>query len=177
MTSIQVLVDETAVDTKAASLKQFRRRFLFSIIAVVLFILLVYAISPFAILGIRTTESVPGHLFLILKNKMPERDGYVAFTPPPNRYHNKYRFIKFLGGIPGDQVAQESRNFYINGKFIGYAKEKAMNGDFLELSGAGKIPEGKYFVRGTHPDSFDSRYKDIGLIDEKSIIGTAYRIF
>lgn len=168
---------QISADESKQSLKRFRRNFLFSIVGILLVILIVYIISPVAIIGIRTTESVPGYVFLIIKNRMPMRDDYVAFMPPPNKFYKNIRFIKYLGGMPGDKVTQEGRHFFINGKYIGYAKETAMSGDSLEVSGSGVIPEKKYFVRGTHPDSFDSRYKDIGLIDEKNILGTAYRIF
>jgi len=37
------------------------------------------------------------------------------------------------------------------------------------------IPEGQFFVVGTHPGSYDSRYW--GFINEKNIIGTAYPIY
>jgi len=41
----------------------------------------------------------------------------------------------------------------------------------------GKIPAHKFFAYTPHRDSFDSRYKEIGLIDEKDIIGTAIFAF
>ena len=37
------------------------------------------------------------------------------------------------------------------------------------------IPEGQFFVIGTHPGSYDSRYW--GFINEKNIIGTAYPLY
>ncbi len=40
-----------------------------------------------------------------------------------------------------------------------------------------KIPAHKFFAYTPHKDSFDSRYQEIGLIDEKDIIGTAVLTF
>lgn len=42
---------------------------------------------------------------------------------------------------------------------------------------SGKIPAHKFFAYTPHKDSFDSRYQEIGLIDEKDIIGTAILTF
>jgi conjugal transfer pilin signal peptidase TrbI len=39
------------------------------------------------------------------------------------------------------------------------------------------IPQGKYFVWTPHIDSYDSRYDEIGLVDERTIIGVAYPLF
>jgi conjugal transfer pilin signal peptidase TrbI len=39
------------------------------------------------------------------------------------------------------------------------------------------IPEGYLFVYGTDPDSYDSRYKEFGLIKEKEVVGIAIPLF
>ena len=41
----------------------------------------------------------------------------------------------------------------------------------------GIIPPHKFFAYTTHKDSLDSRYQDLGLVDEKDIIGTAIATF
>ena len=42
---------------------------------------------------------------------------------------------------------------------------------------AQKIPQHKFFAYTPHKDSYDSRYQEIGLIDEKDIIGVALFAF
>ncbi len=36
---------------------------------------------------------------------------------------------------------------------------------------------GRYYVKGTHPDSFDSRYHVNGLIRAEQIVGVAHAVF
>lgn len=88
------------------------------------------------------------------------------------------------------------KEVYVNGKSIGIVKpfskkllpalefarnkkeEKFSIKEFsLNAIDAGKIPTHKFFAYTPHKDSFDSRYQEIGLIDEKDIIGTAILTF
>ncbi|WP_304643216.1 S26 family signal peptidase [uncultured Parasutterella sp.] len=39
------------------------------------------------------------------------------------------------------------------------------------------IPPDHYFMRGTHPDSYDSRYAKFGLIDRCRFSGKAHPLF
>ena len=88
-----------------------------------------------------------------------------------------HKVIKIIGGVAGDVVEQKNREFYINGKYMGYAKPLSKKGKALEIGFNGTIPEGKYFLYTPHKDSFDSRYKAMGLIDESDIIGTAIALY
>jgi type IV secretory pathway protease TraF len=91
------------------------------------------------------------------------------------------------------KITIEDREVFVAGKSIGIAKpftKKFEN--FLKNSSDGKkygenyelhpirinvIPSKKFFAYTPHKDSFDSRYQEIGLIDEKDIIGTAVLTF
>ncbi|MBK9132433.1 MAG: signal peptidase I [Gammaproteobacteria bacterium] len=136
------------------------------------------ACSPWIRLGINGTESLPGLFYLVWKNEVPETRGdLIAFYPPANRfYSSRMFFIKKAIGLPGDMVSRKGEDFYLNDDYIGTAKTHSHSGVLLKPGPTGVIPEGKYFVWTPHPDSYDSRYEDIGWISKESIIGRAVRL-
>lgn len=100
--------------------------------------------------------------------------------------NSKSDYIKRLIGKPGDTVKYKKDQLYINDKKVKepYLSEnkKYKNGKYLtedfnskSLNGANgkaKIPADKYLVLGDNrQNSNDSRYKDVGLIDKKQIVG------
>jgi len=60
---------------------------------------------------------------------------------------------------------------FINGHAKGRVLLTASNGDPLEPATGGVIPPAHFFVWTPHFKSYDSRYKDIGLIHENDIFG------
>ncbi len=136
-------------------------------------------LSPWYRLGINGTDSLPGVLYLVLKTEVPTTRGdLVAFYPPENRFYPREMFfIKKAMGMPGDEVTRKGRDFYINGGYVATAKTRSRSGKPLRPGPAGVIPDGHYFVWTPHPDSYDSRYEDIGWISKDRIIGRAVRLF
>lgn len=159
--------------------RRFRRWMMLAIGALVTVWLVSLALSPWYRLGINGTDSLPGVLYLVLKQQLPEAPGdLVAFHPPKNRfYRDGMIFIKKAIGMPGDEVTREGSRFYINGEYVGTAKHRSRTGDPLRPGPIGVIPDGHYFVWTPHPDSYDSRYEDIGWISKDRIIGRAVRLF
>jgi conjugal transfer pilin signal peptidase TrbI len=128
------------------------------------------------------SESLPSHWFVISKGQIPQKDQIFAFKAKDNpAYETGEIFIKIVGGIAGDAVITKERNFYITNqfgdKFIGTAKTVSLKGQPLTMSDSGIIPPQYYFAYTTHKDSYDSRYQQIGLINETQIIGTAVLAF
>ncbi len=94
-------------------------------------------------------------------------------------------------GFKKKDITILDKEIHIAGRLIGVAKPYAkkveelikMKSDFdakefrLHAIESGKIPAHKFFAYTPHKDSFDSRYQEIGLIDEKDIIGTAILTF
>lgn len=160
-----------------------RRRFMWwlslTLILIASIWLVTRTLSPWVRLGVNATDSLPGLIYAVLPGQMPRgRCDLVAFFPPPNRFYTKGMvFIKKVTGIPGDIVSRQGRNFYIDGLWVAYAKPRAHNGVPLAPGPTGIIPEGKYFVWTPHPDSYDSRYADIGWISKNRFIGRAVRLF
>lgn len=85
--------------------------------------------------------------------------------------------LKLIAAAPGDQVSVDVDGVKINGKVMAtglplagvYKKQPAA------FARSFVVPQGKYFVMGTHPNSDDSRYW--GLLDVGDISGTATKLF
>ncbi len=160
-------------------IRRFKRWLGLTLAIIALIWLISMACSPWIRLGINGTESLPGLFYLVLKNEVPETRGdLIAFYPPENRFYpEEMFFIKKAIGFPGDAVTRNGVDFYINNDYVGTAKTHSHSGSLLQPGPTGVIPEGKYFVWTPHPDSYDSRYEDIGWISKDRIIGRAVRLF
>ena len=85
--------------------------------------------------------------------------------------------FKQIRGIPGDQVTVIGREVFVNGVSAGTAKPHTFDGHPLEPIAQTVIPAGFYYVEGTHPNSFDSRYSASGLVAARQIIGSVKPLF
>lgn len=86
-------------------------------------------------------------------------------------------FFKQVRGLPGDVVTVEDRAVAVNGEVVGLAKSQAFDRRPLEPIAATIIPPGHYYVQGTGPDSFDSRYRSSGLVRADRVIATVTPLF
>ncbi len=86
-------------------------------------------------------------------------------------------FFKIVRGLPGDAVTVTGRSVSINGEPVGIAKTHAYDHRPLDPIAATVIPPGNYYVQGTSPDSFDSRYAASGLVRADQVIGTVRPLF
>jgi len=80
-------------------------------------------------------------------------------------------FFKQVTGLPGDKVAVRGRGVFVNGAWVGDAKPRTFDGRTLATIEPTVIPAGHYFVSGSSPDSFDSRYALSGLVRGDQIVG------
>ena len=87
------------------------------------------------------------------------------------------RFFKRILGVAGDRVNIEGRRVLINGADVGIAKRYTLDGHQLEPLAPGVIPSEFFYVQGTHEMSFDSRYRESGLVHVSQIIGKVHVIF
>ena len=135
------------------------------------------AFSRSYMLAFNLTESLPGTVFLISKKTFPEAGDFVAFRWEQNwPYPQGSIFVKRLTGLPGAHVTVQGRSFFVDGRAMGMAKERARSGANLVPGPVGVIPDDRYFVAGEHPDSLDSRYQLTGWVKRDQVIGRAYRL-
>ena len=126
------------------------------------------------------SESLPYRFVVVKKGAMPsKKDQIFVFYVRNNPLLkvSKIKFIKLVGGLPGDVIGVHNKEIFINKNSIGLIKSHSKKGEVLNAVVSGKIPQGKFFAYTPHKDSFDSRYKEIGLINEKDIIGVAIFAF
>lgn len=135
-------------------------------------------IQPRYAIGINESSSLPGFLYLIIKNEAPARGEMIVFRAPDTvkYYPAGYLFTKIAAGVPGDLVEYRGRDVYINGKFYGHAKTHSQMGHPLALGPSGTIPPGHYFAWTPSKDSYDSRYADIGWVSPDRLVGKAVRL-
>lgn len=86
-------------------------------------------------------------------------------------------FFKIVRGVPGDTITVEGREVRINGEAVGVAKSHTFDRRPLEPIASGVIPPGCVYVQGLSPDSFDSRYRQSGLVRAEQVIGVVDPIF
>lgn len=123
--------------------------------------------------GLNMTESLPHWAFIVDDHRMPVRGDMAMFEVPNNPYYQGQPFVKRVAGIAGDRVENRDGRIFIAGEFVGEAKPEARDGRPLEAIQDIVIPEGYVFMLGTHRDSYDSRYAEIGLIPLERVIGRA----
>lgn len=77
--------------------------------------------------------------------------------------------VKRVIAVDGDYIKIEDSKVYVNGKLI---EEPYIHNEYTEGNIDTTIPKGKIFAMGDNREqSLDSRYKDVGLIDVKDIMG------
>ena len=97
----------------------------------------------------------------------PVHDGDYVLFEASHPIVNKGKPSKLTKQIvcgPGQQLTYAADTFACDGKVLGNVIHKTYDGTPIQVAEYnGVIPDGKFFVMGTHPRSFDSRY--LGLLD------------
>lgn len=103
----------------------------------------------------------------------PKRDDVIVFLPNGNQ--NSHYYVKRVVAVPGDTVQIMGGILYVNGE----AADDAEQYDKMAEPGIAeneiKLQSGEYFVLGDNRNnSEDSRSANIGVVNEKDIIGKAW---
>lgn len=129
-------------------------------------------------IGVNVTDSLPHTVFWIKKGALPTtQDKYLVFKKEGNKRYGNSSFVKCIGGRANDLIIESNNEYFINGNYLGTAKAFSKDGEPTEKTLPGIIPKGHYFVYSLHKDSYDSKYKEVGLIAASDVIGVAYPIF
>jgi conjugal transfer pilin signal peptidase TrbI len=107
-------------------------------------------------------------------NFTPKRGDMVSFD------HPKFGapIAKIVVGVAGDDVYTMSNHIIVNGVDRGIVLHKSPHsGKPLATIQSCTIPDGYVYVWAPHPESFDSRYQDIGLIHVSRIKERLWRVF
>lgn len=152
----------------------------YAIIIIIALLLMLYVVSLQQVVGPSMNPNYYDGDLLIL-NKLhyrlqkPKRFEVAVINSQTEKY-----FIKRVIGLPGEHVAFKDNKLYIDGQLVEqkFKYEDTTDFDLKEL-GYDVIPEGYYFVVGDNrPESLDSRFEEIGLINKKDFVGkVAFRFW
>lgn len=142
-------------------------------------LLIVVSLTHHWKLAYNYTNSLPQTLFAVnLGNKEVKRGDYISFYPPRSATGGREMpFVKQVVCLPGEKVSSDGQQIFCEDKPVALAKTVSLKGEPLQKISDQVLSEDDYFVLGSHPDSFDSRYQKFGPINRCRFIGRAHPIF
>jgi len=147
-----------------------------SLVCVIGLNLSIVLLGDYYSIGINETDSLPQKIFIIKKGTPSfDKGDYILFRKRSIAEYNR-PFIKRVAAVEGDKIKIQDHRFYINDFYLATAKSQNLKGETTNLIEEGTVPQGKYFVYAPHKNSFDSRYKEVGLVDDSDVLGIAYPI-
>ncbi len=154
-----------------------------TLVIVVLAALLVGAWLPERII-VSTSPSLEHRIFFLTRaNREIKLGEYLVFRHKDSSFVQKGldpandRMIKKVGCSPGGILSTDiERNYYCGEKLLGVALQTDSKGRSLPLfQFSGPVPEDSYFMVGTNPRSFDSKY--FGFVHADDILYKALPIW
>ena len=137
-------------------------------------------------LYVNLSGSLPWWFFIVdfrLSSQEMMRCRLVAFHLDPTTaerfgFPEDMLWAKRVSGGAGDLVeSYDDGRIFVDGFFVGAAKPASSSGITLTPAASGRIPDDHFFLSGDHPDSFDSRYQEFGLVHFERFAGCAQPIF
>lgn len=100
----------------------------------------------------------------------PEHGDIIVFGTNLEQDDGKKKdLVKRVIAVEGDHIKIQDSKVYVNDKLI---EEPYIHDNYTDGNIDITVPEGKVFAMGDNrEDSLDSRYDQVGLIDEKDIMG------
>ncbi len=143
-----------------------------------IFCLTLAALAIFTRFDVCLTKSLDGiNYVLTLKRSFPFQNpiahgDIVSIQDYTPQYVGKHIFAKRVLGLPGDQIVQKEGTLEVGSHTLPLLTQIKEGQPLTPLS-ITTIPEGYVFVSGDHLRSFDSRYKEFGLVPMEKIYGKA----
>jgi len=140
--------------------------------------------ASYFFIGLNVSESLPG-VFYFARPVLPgtvegrrllseiQVGSYIIFDVDHPYSVGSPPFLKKVCGSSGMRVEVRGREVVVGGHAL-IAKTETRKGLPLTAIERGVIPPGMLFACGSHKDSFDSRYKEIGLIPVARVKAVAY---
>lgn len=135
----------------------------------------IFWLSESEIIGLRfnKSKSLPFTLFFSTKFSNVSHGKYASFRHP----NYQARIAKQILGLPGDRIDIFDNQVLINNTPIAIAKSLSPSGKIFTAIEPQIIPEGCVYVHAVHEESFDSRYKEFGLIKLEALEEELWPIF
>ena len=161
-----------------------------AIALIIVFAIRGFIASPVLVDGESMMPTLEHHDRLIVNKIGPTLSGYDHFDVVVFEVSENTNYIKRVIGLPGDHVAYENDQLYINGEpydepYLDQYKAEMPAGYLLtedfkmeDVTGEMVVPEGKLFVLGDNRhNSTDSRFSSLGFVDQDDVMGTTKIIF
>ena len=115
-----------------------------------------------------STDSLPQHYFVQLTKVTPKKGD---LTLVYNQFYGR-RLIKKIIGHEGDRLHQDRRgNLWVGGYLVGKVYPQTAKGQKFTPTPDQVIPKGRVFLHSPHPQSFDSRFQEVGLVHANDLEG------
>ena len=111
---------------------------------------------------INRTSSLPHSVFLVIKFLPMQKGDLVSIRGHQPKYVPNITLTKRIVGVASDEVPCGAK-----------LKNATQQGHPLSALCVHEIPRGYVYVQADHPDSFDSRYNEFGLVRVDHLIGRA----
>lgn len=183
--------------------KTFKQRLITTIIISLCLAISIHLISSRYSIVFGHQQCLDGKVWLIEKNVLPQKGEYIYIKGTHIPRYEKVRLVKLVEGVEGDVVRVLPAAEGITGEVIinnmprklkirAYVQLVDTNGTvqkvypvYKEGTNGSELPfllgygttviKNGYYVAGTHPASYDSRY--YGIVDKKDVLGRAILIF
>jgi signal peptidase I len=125
------------------------------------------------------TNSLPERLFFVKVNDkdLKVNDFVVAYSKNLPNMQDNVQLIKHVAGVAGSSIKRYGTSLYVDDKFWCTVNEQRVKWGVIHPVDKLIVPKDCYFVLGTSSNSFDSRYKEFGLLCKNQILGKAYALF
>jgi conjugative transfer signal peptidase TraF len=145
-----------------------------AMLGIYLFIYFIIGVFPYSI-RINTTNSVPYTLFLSKQYEGKEliQNQYVTYRNPLDK---RIKLVKKVMGIPGDRIKANPMYVVVADRAF-FIERETKSGYFLSPLEDQVIPDREFFLGCDHPEGFDSRYADHGLVSSDKIEEVLWPIF
>jgi conjugal transfer pilin signal peptidase TrbI len=120
------------------------------------------------------SNSLPQTLFWASLQKQPFEKGQIVHIDHPKL---NVSVGKIIAGKPGDHISIRNQRIFLNDVEIGEVQIESQSGKTYHPIQEGPIPAEHYFVYTSHPQSFDSRYAEFGLVQEEWIKEVLWPLF
>lgn len=137
---------------------------------------LVWILASHTKFHINRTDSAPYHAFVCADFLRVGYGDYVSIEGHQADYFSGLHYTKKILGVPGDVMELTDTQFSVGGRLIGTFLDETRQGLKLTPQKSAEIPVGFIFVAGEHSHSFDSRYKEFGLVPVGQIKGRCFGI-
>ena len=137
---------------------------------------LIWVVASHTKIHFNRTDSAPHLAFICTDFLSVSLGDYASIEGHQAEYFSGLHYTKKIAGLPGDTIEIKDEQLYVGSRLIGPLLTQTTQGLKLTPVALRRVPTGSFFVVGDHSRSFDSRYKEFGLVQVAHIKGRCFGI-